>query len=98
MWRMLQQDEAGDYVVATGETHSIREFLDIAFGRVGIPDWADLVVEDPRFRRPAEVDMLIGDPAKARDRLGWKPTVSFRELAEMMVDGDLACQRALSGA
>jgi GDPmannose 4,6-dehydratase len=98
MWRMLQQDVADDYVVATGETHSIREFLDIAFARVGIADWSDLVVEDPRFRRPAEVDMLIGDPAKARDRLDWKPTVSFRELAEMMVDADLASQRALSGA
>jgi GDPmannose 4,6-dehydratase len=98
MWRMLQQEVADDYVVATGETHSIRDFLDIAFGRAGIADWSDLVVEDPRFRRPAEVDMLIGDPAKARDRLGWKPTVSFRELAEMMVDADLAGQRALSGA
>ncbi|MFL6162192.1 MAG: GDP-mannose 4,6-dehydratase [Jatrophihabitantaceae bacterium] len=98
MWRMLQQDVADDYVVATGETHSIREFLDIAFARVGIDDWSSLVVEDPRFRRPAEVDLLIGDPAKARDRLGWKPTVSFRELAEMMVDSDLAVQRALSGA
>jgi GDPmannose 4,6-dehydratase len=98
MWRMLQQDVADDYVVATGETHSIRDFLDVAFARVGITDWSGLVVEDPRFRRPAEVDLLIGDPAKARDRLGWKPTVNFRELAEMMVDADLAEQRALSGA
>jgi GDPmannose 4,6-dehydratase len=98
MWRMLQQDVADDYVVATGEAHSIRDFLDIAFARVGIADWSDLVVEDARFRRPAEVDMLIGDAAKARDRLDWKPTVSFRELAQMMVDADLASQRALSGA
>jgi GDPmannose 4,6-dehydratase len=97
MWRMLQQDEGDDYVVATGETHSIREFLDIAFRRVGIADWEPRVLQDPRFFRPAEVDLLIGDPAKARDKLGWKPTVSFAELVEMMVDADLAEQRALAG-
>jgi len=97
MWRMLQQDVGDDYVVATGETHSIREFLDIAFRRVGIEAWEPLVLQDPRFFRPAEVDLLIGDPAKAHDKLGWKPTVSFAELVEMMVDADLAEQRALSG-
>ncbi|HTZ42338.1 MAG TPA: GDP-mannose 4,6-dehydratase [Jatrophihabitans sp.] len=97
MWRMLQQDAGDDYVVATGETHSIREFLDIAFDRVGIAGWNDKVVQDPRFFRPAEVDLLIGDPAKAHDTLGWKPSVSFRQLVEMMVDADVAEQRALSG-
>jgi GDPmannose 4,6-dehydratase len=97
MWRMLQQDAGDDYVVATGETHSIREFLDIAFRRVGIEAWEPLVLQDPRFFRPAEVDLLIGDPAKAHDKLDWKPTVSFAELVEMMVDADLAEQRALTG-
>ncbi len=97
MWRMLQQDEAGDYVIATGETHSIRHFLDIAFQHVGIDDWAKYVVQDPRFLRPAEVDLLIGDAAKARESLGWKPTVSFRQLVEMMMDADLAEQRSMTG-
>jgi len=96
MWRMLQQDEADDYVVATGETHSIRELLDIAFAHVGIEDWADKVLQDPRFFRPAEVDLLIGDPAKAREQLGWVPKVGFDELVRMMVDNDLAQQKALS--
>jgi GDPmannose 4,6-dehydratase len=90
MWRMLQQPEADDYVVATGETHSIRELLDLAFARVGIEDWTPYVRQDPRFMRPAEVDALIGDAGKARDRLGWKPTVSFPELVAMMVDADIA--------
>jgi len=75
--------------VATGETHSIREYLDIAFTRVGINDWSKLVSVDPRFFRPAEVDMLIGDATKARTKLGWQPTVSFAELVTMMVDSDL---------
>jgi GDPmannose 4,6-dehydratase len=97
MWLMLQQDAADDYVVATGETHSIRDFLDVAFARVGIDDWAKYVVQDPRFFRPAEVDVLIGDPTKARESLGWKPMVSFEQLAQVMVDADLAEQRALSG-
>ncbi len=97
MWRMLQQDEADDYVVATGETHSIREFLDVAFRHVGITDWSSHVVQNPRFFRPAEVDELIGDPRKAHERLGWKPSVTFAQLVEMMVDADLANQRALIG-
>ena len=97
MWLMLQQAEADDYVVATGETHSIGEYLDIAFNRVGIDDWAPHVKQDPRFFRPAEVDLLIGDPAKAREKLGWSPKVTFPELVAMMVDADLAEQRTLAG-
>jgi GDPmannose 4,6-dehydratase len=95
MWRMLQQDEADDYVIATGVTHSIRELLDVAFRRIGIDDWAPLVKQDPRFMRPAEVELLIGDPTKAREVLGWTPTVSFERLVTMMVDNDLEEQRAL---
>jgi GDPmannose 4,6-dehydratase len=94
MWRMLQQDEADDYVIATGETHSIREFLDIAFAHVGIDDWTPHVTQDPRLVRPAEVDQLLGDASKARERLGWKPTVSFPELVTMMVDADIAAAEA----
>ncbi|SDI94302.1 GDPmannose 4,6-dehydratase [Frankineae bacterium MT45] len=94
MWLMLQQPEGDDYVVATGETHSIRELLEVAFARVGITDWDHLVYQDPRFFRPAEVDLLIGDPAKAREKLGWAPKVGFTELVEMMVDNDLAEQGA----
>lgn len=90
MWRMLQQPEGGDYVLATGETHSIRELLDVAFRHVGIEDWERHITEDPRFMRPAEVDLLIGDPSKAREVLGWAPTVRFEELVTMMVDSDLA--------
>jgi GDPmannose 4,6-dehydratase len=97
MWRMLQQPEADDYVLSTGETHSIRELLDAAFARVGIDDWSGYVKQDPRFMRPAEVDMLVGDASKARERLGWKPTVAFHELVEMMVDNDLALLRASTG-
>ncbi|MBO3083843.1 GDP-mannose 4,6-dehydratase [Cellulomonas fengjieae] len=97
MWRMLQQDEADDYVVATGETHSIRELLDIAFRHVGIDDWEPLVKQDPRFMRPAEVDLLIGDPSKAHDQLGWERKVDFPGLVTMMVENDLAEQRALNG-
>ena len=94
MWRMLQQPEADDYVLATGETHSIRELLDVAFQHVGIEDWDKHVTQDPRFMRPAEVDLLIGDASKARDQLGWSPSVSFEELIRMMVDSDLAQLRA----
>jgi GDPmannose 4,6-dehydratase len=97
MWRMLQQDTPDDYVVATGETHSIRELLAAAFARVGIDDWAPYVRQDPRFFRPAEVDLLVGDPAKAMDRLGWKPTVTFTDLVDMMVDADLALEREAAG-
>ncbi len=97
MWRMLQQDAADDYVISTGETHSIRELLDVAFGAVGIDDWAGYVKQDPRFMRPAEVELLIGDSAKAKDALGWEPTVSFPELVTMMVENDLEEQRAQAG-
>src|SRR3954470_5151487 len=88
MWHMLQLDAPGDYVVASGETHSIRELCEIAFGRVGL-DWTDFVVQDDRFYRPAEVDLLIGDPGKATQAFGWKPRTSFAALVEMMVDADL---------
>jgi GDPmannose 4,6-dehydratase len=97
MWRMLQQPEADDYVLSTGETHSIRELLDVAFGHVGIDDWSGMGEQDPRFRRPAEVDLLVGDASKARDRLGWTPTIRFHELVELMVDNDLTLLRASSG-
>jgi GDPmannose 4,6-dehydratase len=89
MWAMLQLDDPGDYVIASGETHSIRDLCEIAFGRVGL-DWTDHVVQDERFYRPAEVDLLIGNPAKSTAALGWKPRTSFRALVEMMVDADLA--------
>jgi GDPmannose 4,6-dehydratase len=89
MWFMLQQDEPDDYVVAMGETHSVREFCEIAFGHVDLK-WEDHVVIDERFMRPAEVDLLIGDPAKARERLGWRPRTTFPELVTTMVDADLA--------
>ena len=97
MWRMLQQDSPEDYVVATGETHSIRELLEAAFARVGIDDWTPYVKQDPRFFRPAEVDLLVGDPSKAMDQLDWKPTVTFTDLVDMMVDADLAAERAAAG-
>jgi GDPmannose 4,6-dehydratase len=96
MWRMLQQPEADDYVIATGETHSIGELLDAAFAAAGIDDWTPYVRQDPRFMRPAEVDLLIGDASKARTRLGWQPKVSFPQLVAMMVENDLVEQRALS--
>ncbi|MGH9273449.1 MAG: GDP-mannose 4,6-dehydratase, partial [Acidimicrobiales bacterium] len=88
MWRMLQQDEPDDFVVATGQTHSVRRFCEIAFGHVDL-DYNDHVVIDEKFFRPAEVDLLIGDPAKAKKVLGWEPTTSFEQLVTMMVDGDL---------
>jgi GDPmannose 4,6-dehydratase len=86
-WQMLQQDEPDDYVLATGETHSVQEFLEAAFGHAGI-EWRDHVVADERFLRPAEVDVLIGDYGKAKAKLGWEPTVRFAELVRMMVDAD----------
>ncbi|CAM3663592.1 GDP-mannose 4,6-dehydratase [Nocardioides zeicaulis] len=94
MWRMLQQDSADDYVIATGETWSIRDYLDLAFQHIGIDDWAHLVKQDPRFMRPAEVELLIGDATKAKEKLGWTPTVSFAELVAMMVDSDIAAAKA----
>ncbi|MFI2103216.1 GDP-mannose 4,6-dehydratase [Isoptericola sp. NPDC019693] len=97
MWRMLQQPEADDYVVATGRTHSIRDLLDAAFGCVGVEDWSGYVAQDPRFMRPAEVDLLIGDPSKARDVLGWEPRVDFERLVAMMVENDLDEQAELAG-
>lgn len=88
MWLMLQQDEPGDYVVSTGETHSVREFCEVAFSHVGL-DYADHVTVDERFFRPAEVDLLVGNADKAHAELGWKPKVSFERLVQMMVDADL---------
>ncbi|MBE9167652.1 GDP-mannose 4,6-dehydratase [Pleurocapsales cyanobacterium LEGE 06147] len=89
MWMMLQHNQPDDYVVATGETHSIREFLDIAFGYVNL-NWHDYVAFDSRYLRPAEVDLLIGDPARVKQKLGWQPSVTFEELVKLMVDADLA--------
>ena len=86
---MLQQDSPDDYVVATGETHSVRKFCQIAFGHVGL-NYEDYVVIDEAFYRPAEVDLLIGTPAKAEAKLGWKPEVGFEDLVTMMVDADVA--------
>lgn len=88
MWLMLQQDEPDDYVVGTGRTHSVQELCELAFGYVGL-DWRDHVVADPRFLRPADVDVLVADATKARTKLGWEPTVTFEELIQMMVDADL---------
>lgn len=92
MWLMLQQDAPDDYVVGTGETHSVQKLCEVAFAHVGL-DYRDYVRQDPRFMRPAEVDLLISNPAKARARLGWQPEVSFRQLIEMMVDADMALLR-----
>ncbi|MDQ3158048.1 MAG: GDP-mannose 4,6-dehydratase [Actinomycetota bacterium] len=89
MWLMLQQDEPGDYVLASGETHSIEDFLTAAFGEIGIDDWKPYVRQDPEFMRPAEVDILLGDPTKAREQLGWKPEVDFAGLVKRMVEHDI---------
>src|SRR5438309_9328099 len=94
MWLMLQQDEPDDYVIATGETHTIRELLQHAFAAAEIDDWEHLVESDQRFMRPAEVDILAGDATKARERLGWKPRVSFPELLRMMVEAALKSEAA----
>lgn len=88
MWLMLQQDTPDNYVIGTGETHPVREFCELAFGYAGL-NYQDYVVQDPRFYRPAEVDLLISDPSHAQNKLGWKRKVSFRELVEMMVESDL---------
>jgi len=95
MWRMLQQDRPQDYVIGSGETHSVRELVELAFAHVGL-DYRQYVVSDPRYYRPAEVDLLLADPSKARRELGWSPKVGFAELVAMMVDADL--ERLTSGA
>ena len=97
MWLMLQQDDADDYVLATGKTHTIRDLLTAAFRCVGLDDWERFVVMDPRYTRPAEVDILTGDASKAERKLGWKPRVGFTELVEMMVASDLEAERARMG-
>jgi GDPmannose 4,6-dehydratase len=88
MWLMLQQDQPEDYVVATGESHSVRDLVEAAFGYIGLPPEPHVVV-DPKLFRPAEVDILVGDASKARAKLGWKPTLSFKEMIYMMVEADL---------
>jgi GDPmannose 4,6-dehydratase len=93
MWRMLQADQPDDFVVATGETHSVREFVELAFSRVGL-DWEPYVEIDPRYYRPSEVDVLLGDASKAREVLGWEPRVRFEELVAVMVDSDVAALEA----
>ena len=93
MWQMVQHSTPSDYVVATGETYSVREFLDIAFKHIGVDDWEDYVVIDPKFYRPAEVDYLLGIPAKAKRVLGWEPEISFQQLVERMVDSDVEAAR-----
>jgi GDPmannose 4,6-dehydratase len=100
MWLMLQQDKPEDYVVGTGETHTVQEFVELAFARVGL-DWKKYVVVDPKFMRPAEVDLLLSDPSRAKKELGWELKVSFEQLVQMMVDSDLAIakqQKMLRGA
>ena len=92
MWRMLQQPEGDDYVLATNETHTVREFVEAAFAHAGL-DWQEHVKYDARYERPAEVDLLIGDPAKAKAKLGWEPATRFAELVKIMVDADLAALR-----
>jgi GDPmannose 4,6-dehydratase len=88
MWRILQQDQGDDFVLATGETHSVREFVEAAFSHVDL-DWKEFVKHDPRYERPAEVDLLIGDLSKAKRILGWEPKVRFHELVHIMVDADM---------
>jgi GDPmannose 4,6-dehydratase len=88
MWLMLQQPTPDDYVIATGQMHTVREVCQVAFARAGL-DWERYVVEDPKYLRPAEVNRLLGDPSKARDKLGWTPTTTFQQLIEEMVDADL---------
>jgi GDPmannose 4,6-dehydratase len=92
MWMMLQQEQSDDYVIATGETHSVREFIEVVFGQLGL-DWEKHVEIDPRYFRPAEVDLLLGDATKAQQKLGWRPRVTFKELAKMMTEHDWALAR-----
>ena len=97
MWLMLQQPEPDDYVVATGETHTVEEFVERAFAEVGIDDWRRYVRQDPKFYRPSEVDLLIGDATKARTQLGWQPEVDFPTLVKMMVTHDLQTEARKAG-
>ena len=97
MWMMLQQDQPDDYVLATGETHKISDLLDVAFSEIGIDDWKPYVEQDQKFMRPAEVDMLLGDPTKAKQKLGWEPEVSFKKLISMMVESDLKIEESKKG-
>jgi GDPmannose 4,6-dehydratase len=89
MWLMLQQPVPDDYVIATGRTHTVREFVRLAFAAAGVDNYEQFVVTDPKFVRPAEVDLLVGDPSKAMSKLGWKPEVSFEQLVDLMVRADL---------
>jgi GDPmannose 4,6-dehydratase len=96
MWLMLQQDGPDDYVVATGVTHSVQELCEVAFGYLDL-DWRKYVVSDPQFFRPAEVDLLVGDPSKAHAKLGWEPSIGFEELIRLMVDADMQALQANNG-
>jgi GDPmannose 4,6-dehydratase len=98
MWLMLQQPIADDYVISTGKTHSIRDLLDVAFNQVGINDWSGYVKQDPLYMRPADVEFLVGDSSKAREKLGWEPEVTFEQLVAMMVENDLREQSILAKA
>lgn len=97
MWMMLQQDEPDDFVISTGEAHTVQEFVEKAFAHAGLDDWEQYVRQDPKFFRPAEVDLLIGDSAKAKAVLGWEPEVGFDELVKMMVDNDMALEKTKAG-
>lgn len=97
MWMMLQQDEPDDYVISTGEAHTVQEFVEKAFNHAGLDNWEQYVRQDPKFFRPAEVDLLIGDSAKAKAVLGWEPEVGFDELVKMMVDNDMALEKVKAG-
>lgn len=95
MWLMLQQEAPDDYIIATGETHTVKEFVEIAFTHAGL-DWKNYVVQDEKFMRPAEVDLLLGNPVKAKEKLGWKPRINFEQLVKMMVDHDIEKYRAFN--
>jgi GDPmannose 4,6-dehydratase len=97
MWMMLQQDEPDDFVISTGEAHTVQEFVEKSFAHAGLDDWEQYVRQDPKFFRPAEVDLLIGDSAKAKAVLGWEPEVGFDELVKMMVDNDMALEKIKAG-
>jgi GDPmannose 4,6-dehydratase len=97
MWRMVQEDDASDYVIATGEVHSLRDFVTVAFAAVGIADWQRYVRQDEKFMRPADIQVLVGNPAKAKERLGWTPSVTFEQLVETMVTADVGAEKNLLG-